>query len=249
MNRMMKNVLLLILLLQQFVVAAQNKTGTGTVKIIVRPVFGSSPLKLQNTLYVDAHGDSLYIDEFRFYLSSIKFSGNGASSSEMNSYHLVDAADAASQVFYVKDIAAGTYSNLDLLVGVDSAVNETGANEGDLDPVKGMYWAWNTGYIMAKLQGRSSVCKTLHHAFEFHIGGYLPPYNASRKVRLTVPKLIVTAGKESTLYINADAAAWFYGPEMIDLSKVNEVNMPCKEAMMVADNYSDMLTVQQGNVK
>ena len=231
------------LLFQQAIVFAQNNAATGTIKIIVNNVFGKEPLKLETKKYVNAHGDSLYIDEFRYYISNLKFSETGISSIEKDSYHLVDAEDKNSQIIYVKDIAAGDYSVLDFILGVDSLANVSGANGGDLDPVHAMYWAWNTGYIMAKMQGRSSVCKTLHHAFEFHIGGYLPPYNAARAVHLQTPGLKVTAGKESTLYINANAAEWFIDPETIDLSKINEVNMPCKEAMKIANNYKDMFSV------
>lgn len=222
---------------------AQSSTPGGTLKIVVQPMFGDEPLKLETKTYVNAHGDSLNIDEFRFYVSRIIFSGTGISTVEKESYHLIDAEDKTTQTIYIKNVAAGNYAKINFIIGVDSMANVSGANGGDLDPVKAMYWAWNTGYIMAKMQGRSGVCKTLHHAFEFHIGGYLPPYNAARNVNLQVTGLNVEAGKETTVYIKADAAAWFANPETIDLSKVNEVNMPCKAAMMMADNYSDMFSV------
>ncbi len=239
----MKKILTFILLLTQSTVFAQNGNNTGTVKIVVQTVFDNEPLKLETKKYVNAHGDSLYIDEFRFYISGIKFSGSGAAASEKESYHLIDAGEASTQTIYMKNIPAGNYTQLNFMIGVDSTANTNGANGGDLDPVKGMYWAWNTGYIMAKLQGRSSVCKTLHHAFEFHIGGYLPPFNAARNVNLETGVLTVEAGKESVVYLKADAAEWFKDPETIDLSKMNEVNMPGKDAMKIADNYKDMFSV------
>lgn len=242
----MKRILTVFLLVHCSIAFAQNKPNTGALKIIVHTVFGKEQLQLQNREYANAHGDSLYIDEFRFYLSNLKFSTTGVSFWEPDSYHLVDAADKDSRTIYIKNIPAGNYTTLDLMLGVDSMANVSGANEGDLDPVKAMYWAWNTGYIMAKLQGHSKVCKTLHHAFEFHIGGYLPPYNAVRNVRLPLQQVTIAAGKENILEINADAAAWFNDPEMIDLSKTNEVNMPGKDAMMIADNYADMLSVETG---
>ena len=239
----MKRILIFLLLFQHVIVFAQKSGTTGSVKINIEPVFNSEHLKLETKRYVNAHGDSLYIDEFRFYISSLKFTASDLLWSEKESYHLIDAGDNATQTISIKDIPAATYEGLDLVIGVDSIANTSGANGGDLDPVKGMYWAWNTGYIMAKLQGRSGVCKTLHHAFEFHIGGYLPPYNAARSVHLQLLKLKIEAGKESVLYLNADAAEWFKNSETIDLSKVNEVNMPGKDAMKMANNYKDMFSV------
>ena len=244
MHYSMKRALVFLLLLLPIFVFAQSSSGSGNVKIVIQPVFDSELLILETGKYVDAHGDSLYIDEFRFYISGLKFIAGNMQWAEKESYHLIDAGDKTSQVIYIKDIPAATYEGLSLVVGVDSVANTSGANGGDLDPVKGMYWAWNTGYIMAKLQGRSSICKTLHHAFEFHIGGYLPPFNAARNVHLQLPKFKVEAGKESVIYLNADAAEWLKNPETIDLSKINEVNMPGKDAMRVADNYMDMLSVR-----
>jgi hypothetical protein len=214
----------------------------GSLRIVVESVFDQSPLQLEDKAYVNAHGDSLYIDEFKFYLSNLRFHNHDRIWGEQESYHLVDASEKGTQTFVIKNIPVGAYYNLTLMIGVDSMANVSGANGGDLDPVKGMYWAWNTGYIMTKLQGRSKACKTLHHAFEFHIGGYLPPYNAARAVQLYTPGLKIEAGKESVLHLKANAAEWFKNPETVDLAKMNEVNMPCKDAMRVADNYADMLS-------
>ena len=37
-------------------------------------------------------------------------------------------------------------------LGVDSLRNVTGVQTGALDPAMDMYWTWNTGYVMAKLE-------------------------------------------------------------------------------------------------
>ena len=53
-----------------------------------------------------------------------------------------------------------------------------------LDPVNAMFWAWNTGYIFLKLEGRSSFSKLPGNIFEYHIGGYKSPSNCIRTISL-----------------------------------------------------------------
>jgi hypothetical protein len=140
------------------------------------------------------------------------------------------------------DVPEGVYDQLSFTLGVDSIANTSGANGGDLDPIKGMYWAWNSGYIMAKLEGRSKACKTLHHAYEYHIGGYMPPYNTARQVTLKLRQPITAKkGTTNTVQLSADVSKWFSG---IDLRSVNSIVIPGKEAMQMADRYTTMFSVQ-----
>lgn len=215
----------------------------GKVEVVVVPIFNSKELN-SKTLYVDAAGDSLHIATFRFYLSHIDIAGGAGDS--ITGYHLVDAELPATQRFYLNDIPVGSYSSFQFTIGVDSLANVSGALSGDLDPSKGMYWAWNTGYIMAKLEGTSSICKTLHHEFQFHIGGYLPPFNASRNVTLQAPTPIVVAErKTTTMVIYADAAKWLNGATTIHLKETNDVVMPGKQSMSIADNYEQMFRIAE----
>ena len=62
-------------------------------------------------------------------------------------------------------------------LGIDSLTNVSGALGGDLDPTKGMYWTWQNGYVNFKLQGTSDLCNNPKNEFEFHLGGYLKPFN------------------------------------------------------------------------
>lgn len=215
----------------------------GRVRIVVVPVFNGKELKIGNDRYVDANGDSMNITEFRFYLSHFCI-GENVYDNVPAGYHLVDAADTATTVFIINNVTSGVYNELQFAIGVDSALNVAGALSGDLDPVRGMYWAWNTGYIMAKLEGHSKACKTLHHEFQFHIGGYLPPYSAERKINLPLPQqLIVKDGEVTTIILQADVAAWFNGKTVIDLAKVNDVVTPSAQSMAIADNYTQMFSV------
>lgn len=214
--------------------------GTG-LHIIILPEFNGVPLVLSKQLYVSGQNDSLYIDAFRCYISSISLSANGKKIVIDSTPHLLDAAEPQSLEILVPDVPATDYDELLLDIGVDSLSNVSGAMGGDLDPTKGMYWAWNTGFINAKLEGRGLNCPTLHHAFEFHIGGYAAPYNSLRHARL--PFKNFTASPNNTSYIivlHANLAAWFNG---IRLQETNSIVMPSAKAMTMADNYTKMFSI------
>ena len=231
---------LLIIILPVSSVGQNVSTDKQHITITIEPVYNGQSLKLSDKCYVNEHGDSLFIDLFRFYITNLKLSGT-SSILDSNS-HLVDAEQKVSHTFPISNINTGSYTSLSFTIGVDSITNTNGANNGDLDPSKGMYWAWNSGYIMAKLEGHSKVCKTLHHVFEFHVGGYMPPYNAARTVNIKLPVHVNSGnGKNVVIRITADAAAWFHGN--IDLAKTNNIVIPGKEACKMADNYAKMFSV------
>lgn len=209
----------------------------GKITLVIEPVFNGRPLQTGEQAYVNDRGDSLYVDLLKFYLTQIKLGNSNCK--ECN--HLFDSDDS-STYSYSFAVLEGNYTTLSFILGVDSVTNTSGAYGGDLDPTKGMYWAWNSGYIMAKLEGHSRVCPTLHHAFEYHIGGYMPPYNTARIARLQLPSPIVVNRNENTVVrLRADVAAWFRG---IDIAKVNNVVIPGKEAAKMADNYAKMFSLQ-----
>ncbi len=242
MNYFVRLSLLLATLLLPAYGMARPASDSGIITIVIEPMFGDQPLQLSDKSYVDNFGDTLYIDLFRFYMTDLDFDLRGDTTFVLAGYsQLVDAEDKNTLSFSVK-IPAGTYNSFNFTAGVDSVDNTSGANGGDLDPSMGMYWAWNTGYIMAKLEGHSKVCKTLHHAFEFHIGGYMPPYNAARNIAIALPRaMIVDHDTRNTVRVKADVAAWL----TTSLAKVNSIVIPGKDAAAMADNYAKMYSLDK----
>jgi hypothetical protein len=238
-QRPAKFIAAILCLLLTYTAIAKEPEGA-YVTIVFEPVFNGQSLKLSSQPYVNEHGDTVFIDLLRFYVTNVKLSSGEHFFVDAHS-HLLDV-ESNSLSFKIDHLPEASYSDLDLIAGVDSASNTSGANEGDLDPAKGMYWAWNSGYIMAKLEGHSSRCKTLHHAFEFHIGGYKSPYNTERAIRVHLPEnILVKNGRRATIKIQVDAAAWF--SDGLDISKTNSVVIPGKDAARMADRYTKMFRV------
>lgn len=217
-----------------------ERPATGTLRITLVPLVDGKPLILENRLYRTQNGDSLYVDMLRFYLSALRLKGrNGAVFFENDSYHLIDAGEDGNRSITIGDIPAGTYDTLCFNVGTDSLTNISGAMGGDLDPTRGMYWAWNTGYVNVKIEGRSSACNTLHHAFTFHIGGYMPPHQTVRKVELPLQNLRIGETTTTDLRIDADLGLFF---NHLRLAQTNSVMTPSKQAAQLADYFSGIFS-------
>jgi len=75
------------------------------------------------------------------------------------------------------------FSGEKLVVGMDSAANTSGKLDGAFDPLLGMYWAWNTGYIQLKMVG-CLVQNGRQLPFEYHIGGYKSPFETFVPIRI-----------------------------------------------------------------
>ncbi len=193
--------------------------------------FGKQDVKL-NEKYVSSTKDTLQIEAFRFYISKIKIEyADQSVYPQPKSYHLVDIEDSTSARIAVCKYNNKTISKITFNIGVDSLMSVSGALDGDLDPTKGMYWAWQSGYINLKIEGKSSSCKTRKNQFFFHVGGYMKPNNALREVTLVMNKT------QPDINIDVDLEAFF---SKIRLAETNSIMIPGKKAMELAD-YSVQL--------
>lgn len=235
-NNIGRKIALVFLLSMVFLFAASrvlaNNPATRNFSIQIAPHFKDQPLVLSTKKYVSDQGDTVQIDRFRFYISAVQlFFENGMLYEDMESYYLIDAEDENSLKIDLKDIPNEKLSFIQFRIGVDSTKCMSGAFGGDLDPSNGMYWAWNSGYIHAKLEGTSSSCKTYQNAFEFHVGGFSFPNNAVRTISIPVHADL------NSLILAADAHCWM---KDLKLAVTNSVVIPGEQAMKVADSYTSM---------
>lgn len=73
-----------------------------------------------------------------------------------------------------------------MLIGVDSATVENGVLAGDLDPINGHFWTWQSGYIHLKLEGEVTRNQSEKKSFAYHIGGATAPTNTLQTIYLPV---------------------------------------------------------------
>ncbi len=140
-------------------------------------------------------GHSATIDLLRFYISDVSLSHqDGLVWQEEESYHLIDAATPSSKFLSLPYSGESIFDQLNMQLGIDSATHELGAMSGDLDPTKGMYWSWQSGYINFKLEGRSPESSRRNKEFQYHLGGYQSPNHTAREIVLeveTTDKIVV----------------------------------------------------------
>lgn len=205
-----------------FFIGAQND-----LEIKFHLVYNKTPVK-NNAVIISKEGDSLTIEMLKCYISAVELKfKNEKIFKEKNSFHLLDFENVNLVNFQLKSVLAGEIEFISFNLGIDSSTSVSGVLPGDLDPSKGMYWAWQSGYINFKLQGTSTKCATRKNQYQFHLGGYLPPYYALRKIKLPVQK-----ENTAEISITIELADFF---KEINLNKTNTVMVPGKEAMKLSD--------------
>ena len=156
---------------------------TKNISLHIHHSVAGKDLIFDNTVYKNKAGQEYTITNFKYYISNIKLIDEaGKAHINADSYYLVRHDDSASMDIELTDIPSGKYKSISFLIGVDSLHNCSGAQSGALDPVNGMFWTWNQGYIFFKLEGKSPSSKSSGGIYEYHIGGYKAPANCIRPV-------------------------------------------------------------------
>lgn len=217
---------------------------TGEFGVEISNYAGDSLLVLDTKQYQTGTGDKFTVSKFNYYISNVKFKkSDGTYFSEPESYHLVYADANGGRHFHIEDVPAGGYTAITFLIGVDSARNTAGAQTGALDPAKAMFWDWNQGYIMAKLEGKSPNSGASDSTLRYHIGGFSGANSALRTVTLTFPFTVtLKGGAESTIPIKADVMKWFT-PNTINMATTHTIMMPSATSKKIADNYANMFSL------
>ncbi len=215
--------------------------GSLTIHFVNR--VGDKPLVLDSVLYKNSLGQSYTVSMFKYYVGNFHLKNKQGKEIVSKGYFLINQEDEKSMEITLDSIPFGEYKSIGFTLGVDSIDNSSGAQSGALDPVKGMFWAWNTGYIFLKMEGISSASTSTGKRLEFHIGGYKAPNNCIREIELKFKNpLKINEENNSVVKIKADASHLFSGQNPIDFSKLSSVT-DFHNANHIADNYSDMFSV------
>lgn len=195
--------------------------------------FTWSQQSVEFTLDSDSLSEKYAIETLRFYVSSLEINYvDGTKFQEKSSYHLIDFEEPNSWKWTVLDAIDTEVKSISFLLGTDSLTNVSGILEGDLDPIKGMYWAWNSGYINFKVEGSKHAENS---PFEFHIGGYLPPYQTVQRIVLQVKTI------NQPMRIRLSLCQFL---DQINLNEFHEVMIPGPEAANLARQLSSYFTVE-----
>lgn len=216
-----------------------------SLNLHIAPVFGRQPIT-QDTWFVSSTGDSIQFETIRFYLSAIQFDlNNGQTVSDALPVHLIDIFEPSTLIISLQNIDYKDIKTIRFNIGIDSTTSVSGALGGDLDPQKGMYWAWQSGYINMKIEGKSPQCKNRKNIFQYHIGGYMQPFYAMRSLELPInTKNTVEERNPDTfgkgIKLNVDLSKFF---QKVKIASQNSIMIPSKEAVQLADLSIHMFSI------
>lgn len=225
-----------------------SSSATGSFKIVFNNYAGTSPLNVSgDSTYVNASGESFTVTKFKYYISNIALvKSDGSLWTLPADYFLIDQSGKTGIKRTLSGIRTGTYTGVRFLIGVDSAKTVQGAQLGDLDPVNGMVWDWNTGYIFVKLEGKSDAAGTIDSAFAYHISGYRNSNNtyALHWVDLSFGSqpLVVASTGLPELHLKADILEMFQTPAPLSIADNPIVTASGNAAVSISNNYADMFT-------
>ncbi len=223
-----------------------STTAAGSMKIEFEATVGDSDLVFSTATYTNFAGNTFKITLFKYYISNIKITiSDNTVWAEPNSYHLVDHSEASTTIIKMQGVPYAEYKAIEFMIGVDSVSNVSGAQNGDLDPVKGMFWSWNSGYIMAKMEGTSAQSSATDHKLTIHVGGFSGPNSVLKVISLSFNGGVakVTSSGTPAIRLKSNIMQWFQAPNVIDFNILNTVHMPGTDAKKVSDNYADMFSI------
>jgi hypothetical protein len=196
--------------------------------------FGNEKLEEGKKYFSAVHHDSVSVDVCRFYISDVVLYAGDMPVAEYSN-KLIDLFDSTSSSLNLQFYGMSNVTEIRFKLGIDSTTNVAGVGSGDLDPTRGMYWTWQSGYINLKLEGTSRLCKSNRDKFQYHIGGYSAPVNSLRNVILKVEK------DEGDFNVHVDVAQLL---GHIDLAGVTHIMSPSAKSQELADHAVKMFSIK-----
>lgn len=228
---------------------APTPTETGNLVVEFKNTVDLAPL-VYGQKYLNPSGDTFKVSKFNYYISNIVLTREDNSVyTQTDSYRIIQQAAPSSMVVQVANVPVGNYKSIKLMLGVDSAKNNSGAHTGGLDfnYASDMFWGWNTGYIFLKLEGTAPTSTLSNGYFEYHIGGYGGVNKTQRTfdLGLTGTTANVTTSKTPTINLITDVNELFKNPTVISFSTLPSVVSAGANAKKIADNYADMIRFEK----
>jgi hypothetical protein len=201
--------------------AASNQ---GSIVVNITAKANSKNLIKETVFYKSTGTDSFKVSILKYYLSNLYLTTNENTEIKINEYILTEHFGSTVS-FTLNNINEGNYKKFRMLLGVDPERNTSGAQSGSLDPLNGMFWDWNTGYIFFKLEGDyKTLGSNALKPIAMHIGGL----KANRKTSINME-------------LNLDEI--FINPQQLDLANIS-IAVTASEAKIIADNYADMFSIK-----
>ncbi len=216
---------------------AQQKKTYHTV--VFETLVNGKKLLLKDSIYTNAFKESYTVSKLKYYVSNIRFVNTGKDNIKKSVY-LIDASKN-------NKLKVQSYSTkikgISFLLGVDSMNNCSGAQSGALDPLNDMFWTWNNGYVMFKLEGKSDSSKADNKRIEQHIGGYKGTNKTMREIFLPFSENYFNTHTNITIQLNLDS--YWKGVNELHITATPVITSPGEAAKNAADNFKGMFVIKK----
>jgi hypothetical protein len=222
-----------------------KENDSGFLKIVFNNLINHQPIVLYDSTYTNPFGENYIINKFKYYVSNTALYALGKINKIKNDHHLINQSIDSSLSFTI-NLPENQYDSIQFLLGVDSAMNTSGAQTGALDPINDMFWTWHSGYVMQKLEGTSPQSKAINNKMEYHIGGFSGENSVLNYLTLSFPKekiLNIRKGKTSTVVINVDVNEFWNAGMAIKIADIPVCTSPGLLAKQIAGNFSKLFEV------
>lgn len=226
----------IILLLTSCKKHKHDEDTFGTVKVSFSHLWGMSggTFALNQDLVHPMNSETMNFTTFKYYVSNLELKKeDGTYWKHPESYFLVNLADPTTATLEMTNVPTGHYTGFRYTLGVDSLRNVSGAQTGALSTANGMFWSWNSGYIMIKAEGTSPASSSGN--FAYHLGGYAGTNNVvtTNTVEFT-DHLELTENATKTIKMSANPAKLFHSDAIANGSSIM---MPGSRAKGMATNF------------
>lgn len=217
----------------------EKNESPAAVKMDFSFLMNGKPLALK-TAYQNAKGEKFTVSDAWLYISDItlKDATGKAVYEDKSGYYVIQKGPGVEKLNIEMDsIPAGTYSSLEMTVGVDSVHNhDITLVESGLDP--GRAWTWNTGYKFLSLEGTCLLNTPDERPLIYHIG--LDQNLKTFSLDLTGNGKLVPGGS-ANWNVKVNLESIFSGKETLSFYNYNSVKADPVSSGVIADNYANGL--------
>ncbi len=175
-----------------------------------------NPISFGAINYTNLKGNRYEVDLLKYYVSYFTLVRDDNTEINMKNHKLINAKDTTTCSFTLDSIPNGNYTAVKFYLGVDSAHNHTGLQEGDLSPSYTMIWDWRTGYLFFKHEGWFIDDTGGRTLLVYHFG--TDPYQTI--INLPVTKFAIS-GDSHTMNLKFNLNALYASPILVDFNKNN----------------------------
>lgn len=237
-----------------------NIEGSADLSLQIAHTFGNEAFKLDQE-YTTSGGTSLKFNELRYWISNVELTKeNGEKYKVKDSYYLIQnmkeqlvqdtfvLPDSIRETVLIKNIPAGTYTDISFAVGIDPMYNDDlTRTAGELNALQNMSyssWMWFTSYIFSKVKG-TIMQGDEEVAFSFETGSN----DCYRNISLQLEEPIMISNKMGDeITVQNDVETLFsninFDSELMSGSKyVISASKP-EMMMKLSNNYQEAFSVE-----